>query len=91
MEVMDKDNLKKVLANLHQELEGADRMDVETRALLQQLHNDIGKLDDASNDGDQGASVIEQAESLEARFAAKHPAAEGFVREIIDILGRMGI
>jgi hypothetical protein len=91
MEVMDKDNLKKVLANLHQELEGADRMDVETRALLQQLHNDIGKLDDASNDADHGASVIEQAESLEARFAAKHPAAEGFVREIIDILGRMGI
>jgi hypothetical protein len=91
MEVMDKDNLKKLLANLHQELEGADRMDVETRALLQQLHHDIEKLDDADNNADQEASVIEQAESLEARFAAKHPAAEGFVREIIDLLGRMGI
>ena len=91
MEVMDKDNLKKILANLHQELEGADRMDVETQALLQQLHQDIEKLDDANNNADQGASVIEQAESLEARFAAKHPAAEGFVREIIDLLGRMGI
>jgi hypothetical protein len=90
MEVMDKDNLKNLLAKLHQELEGADRMDVETRALLQQLHHDIETLDDGTNT-DQGAGVIEQAESLEARFAAKHPAAEGFVREIIDILGRMGI
>ena len=88
---MDKDNLKKLLANLHQELEGSDRMDVETRALLQQLHQDIEKLDESNNNADQGASVIEQAESLEARFAAKHPAAEGFVREIIDLLGRMGI
>ena len=63
MEVMNKDNLKKLLANLHQELEGADRMDVETRSLLQQLHNDIEKLDESINNAEQGANVIQQAES----------------------------
>ncbi len=88
---MDKENLKDLLASLHRELEGADRMDVETRALLQQLHTDIEKLDGGNNNAGEGESVLEQAESLEVRFAAKHPAAEGFIREIIDVLGRMGI
>lgn len=88
---MDKENLKNLLASLHQELEGADRIDAQTRALVQQLHKDIEKLDDANSNPEQGGSVLEQAESLEVRFAAKHPTAEGFIREIIDILGRMGI
>jgi hypothetical protein len=88
---MDKENLKSLLARLHEELEGADRMDVETRTLVEQLHSDIEKLGASPGATEHGTGVLEQAESLEARFAAKHPAAEGFVREIIDILGRMGI
>ncbi len=94
-ETMDKENLKNLLASLHQELEGADRIDGETRALVEQLHTDIEKLGsppgNAASSAEQEANVLQQAESLEVRFAAKHPTAEGLVREIIDILGRMGI
>lgn len=98
-ETMDKENLKNLLASLHQELEGADRIDGETRALVEQLHSDIEKLgsphrnaeSNVESSAEQEANVLQQAESLEVRFAAKHPTAEGLVREIIDILGRMGI
>ena len=36
-------------------------------------------------------SLIEKAKSLEAQFATEHPAAERFMREVIDALVRMGI
>jgi hypothetical protein len=34
---------------------------------------------------------VDRAKELEAEFATKHPAAERFMREVIDALVRMGI
>jgi hypothetical protein len=37
------------------------------------------------------AAELENAIALEARFAATHPVAERILRELIAVLGRMGI
>jgi hypothetical protein len=55
----------------------------------------MGKLDDEvhgalENDADVNA-LVDRAKELEAEFATKHPAAERFMREVIDALVRMGI
>ena len=88
---MEKERLKKLLLSLHQELEATDSIDTETRQLASQLDADIKSLLNPAEKVEQQDSVLEQAELLETTFAAKHPTAEGFIREIIDILGRIGI
>ncbi|MCZ6504285.1 MAG: DUF4404 family protein [Gammaproteobacteria bacterium] len=88
---MEKERLKKLLLSLHQELETTDSVDSETRQLASQLDSDIKNLLNPAESVKQQDSVLEQAELLETTFAAKHPTAETFIREIIDILGRMGI
>ena len=88
---MDKERLKSLLISLHKELADAHEIDADTRELVRELDSDIQKLIDPAKAADHRASVLEQADSLETRFAAKHPTAERFVREIIDILGKMGI
>lgn len=88
---MDKERLKSLLISLHKELANTDEVDADTRELVRELDSDIQKLIDPAKDADHRASVLERADSLETRFAAKHPTAERFIREIIDLLGKMGI
>ncbi len=88
---MEKERLKKLLLRLYEELEATKSVDSETRQLASQLDADIKNLLNPAEDLEQQDSVLEQAELLETTFAAKHPTAERFIREIIDILGRMGI
>jgi len=88
---MEKERLKKLLLSLHQELENTDSVDSETRQLASQLDADIKNLLNPAENIEHQHSVLEQAELLETTFAAKHPTAERFIREIVDILGRMGI
>jgi len=88
---MEKERLKKLLLSLHQELEATDSVDSETRQLASQLDADIKNLLNPVENIEREDSVLEQAELLETTFAAKYPTAEIFIREIIDILHRMGI
>ena len=88
---MEKERLKKLLLSLHQEFEATDSVDSETRQLVSQLDTDIKNLLNPVENTDQPDSVLAQAKLLETTFAAKHPTAERFMQEIIDVLGRMGI
>ncbi len=88
---MNKEQLQKLLLSLHLELESTDDIDSETRRLVGQLDSDIKKLLVPEEDAGQGDGVVRQAEQLETTFAAKHPTAEGLIREIIEILAKMGI
>ena len=86
---MKKKNLNELLAELNDALEKLDEIDPETRALVKDLDEDINRLLESGEEDFDG--VTDKARAVEARFAAEHPGAMGFLREIIDALSRVGI
>lgn len=89
---MQRDQLKATLNTLHETLSHESDMDPELKDLLQTLDADIhGLLADAAEPAPETSSLMDAAETLAARFAADHPRAEPIVREIVAILGRMGV
>ena len=85
---MSQEKVRQLLADLKAELARTERLDDETRALAQQLDDDIDKLLDES---EPNSPELESAIALEARFAASHPVAERILRELVATLGRIGI
>jgi chorismate mutase len=84
---MSNERIKTLLQQLREEIRKAD-VDEELHQLMSDLDDDIhGVIED---DADVNA-VIDRAKELEASFATRHPTAERFVREVIDLLVRMGI
>ena len=83
---MSKERLRELLTELSSELNEATDVDDETRELLGQLHDDLDRLT-----GEDHASAVDRAKSLESRFAANHPIAERIAREFADLLAKMGI
>ena len=90
---MSTDNLKQSLKNLHAQLETAGDADPELRELLQTLENDIQNLlvREAAADGKPDSGLLERVQAISAKFAVRHPHMEPALRELADILGRMGI
>lgn len=84
---MSKDRIKELLAQLQEEIRSTD-MDDELQGLIGDLDNDIHGV--IENDGDVSV-LIDRAKEMEAGFATKYPAAERFMREVIDALAKMGI
>lgn len=83
--------LKSLLGQLHGILDKTEELDPETRKMVAALDEDINRLlntEDESNDVD---TIMEAAQSLEAGFGAEHPVAARFLREIIDMLAKVGI
>lgn len=85
---MGQDRVKLLLKELNQELASADNLDEDTLELARQLERDMEQLIERS---EPVAAELENAIALEARFAATHPVAERILRELIAVLGRMGI
>jgi len=83
---VSKERLRELLTELSSELNEATDVDDETRELLGQLHDDLDRLT-----GEDHASAVDRAKSLESRFAANHPIAERIAREFADLLAKMGI
>ena len=88
---MSKHDLKELLNRLNDALEDTERVDEETLALVRELDEEIHRLTEAGAQADEVEGVIDQAKSMETRFAVDHPVAERFLREIIDALSRVGI
>ncbi|MDA1074268.1 MAG: DUF4404 family protein [Proteobacteria bacterium] len=88
---MEREQLKKTLKSLHQELESQQAVDSELTELLVSLDEDIHHLINQSSEAPQKATTIEAAETLASRFAASHPRAEAILQEIVALLGRMGV
>jgi hypothetical protein len=82
------DKIKFLLEELNQELALADNLDEDTLELARQLEMKMEQLIERS---EPVAAGLENAVALEARFAATHPVAESILRELIAVLGRMGI
>jgi hypothetical protein len=88
---MNESKLNELLSRLNDELDKTDSVDPETLSLLQELQVDLQRLGSGESPAPDQETVLEQAQALEARFAAEHPAAERFVREIMDMLAKVGI
>ena len=84
---MSKDRIKELLAQLQDEILNTD-MDDELKTLVSDLDSDIQTV--IEND-DEVNALIYRAKEVEAGFATRYPAAERFMREVIDALVRMGI
>lgn len=84
---MSNERIKKLLAQLREELESTD-VDDDLQKLMGELDDEIHGV--IENDADVNA-LVDRAKELEAEFATRHPAAERFMREVIDALVHMGI
>jgi hypothetical protein len=84
---MSKDRIKELLGQLQDEIRNTD-MDDELKMLVSDLDSDIHTV--MENDEEVNA-LIDRAKEVEAGFATRYPAAERFMREVIDALVRMGI
>jgi len=85
---MSDEDLRELLAQLHQRLGHAESLDGESRKLLTTVARDI-----ESTLAPSGAAATAPArlESLAVRFETDHPAIAEVLREIVDTLGRAGV
>lgn len=86
--MVSQERVKALLSELKAELAATDSLDEETLELARRLDQDMDMLIDRS---EPRVPELENAIALEARFAANHPVAERIVRELVAVLGRMGI
>lgn len=87
---MSNKEIRGLLAKLQNEIQKTE-LDAETRELVRDLDSDIDDLLDPEGNRAETDSVLEKARELETNFAAEHPTIERFMREVIDVLVRMGI
>ncbi len=87
---MSNTEIRELLARLQQEIQKTE-LDDETRSLVKELDADIHGLLDTAGEKTETDSVVEKARALETNFATDHPTIERFMREVIDVLVRMGI
>ena len=87
---MTNKEIKDLLGKLRNEI-GKTELDDDTLSLVRDLDADIDDLLDPEGDRAETDSVLEKARELETNFATEHPSIERFMREVIDVLVRMGI
>jgi chorismate mutase len=87
---MSNKRIKELLARLHAEVKKTE-VDAETRSTLRELDSDIHELLESSEAEPTVASVLKRAKRLEAEFAVDHPTIERFMREVIDMLAKIGV
>lgn len=89
---MDTNDLKQSLIKLHANLETTENLDPELKEILQVLDKDIQVLLDKDETDDSIAGeLVERSQAISAKFAAEHPQLEPVLRELGQILQRMGI
>lgn len=88
---MPEQQLKKLLEQLHRELERTQSVSPETLSQVRELDKDIHKLVAPTPRDENMDSILERARSLKSQFAANHPEAERFLSQIMDTLAKIGI
>jgi len=87
---MSNRDIRQLLTELQEEIQKTE-LDAETRSAVHKLDADIHDLLDPDKDQADTDSVLKRARLLETNFATEHPTVERFMREVIDLLVRMGI
>lgn len=90
---MQKENLKSLLKQLHEGLLNTEQIDDEVKSLLQGLNQDIQQVLSSVDTPDDPifSALSERSQAMSARFAAKHPKLEPVLRELGDMLEKMGV
>jgi predicted component of type VI protein secretion system len=83
---MSAEHLRRMLENLHAELQSAESVDDRSRELLREVDADIQELLERS-DGQGNESLTERLREFEER----HPALTEAVGRVLDALAKMGI
>jgi hypothetical protein len=81
---MDHDRLRALLAELHRELGSAERLDAESRSLVEQVLQDLERLESPPT-ADAGLR------DLVLRVESEHPRLAAAIGQVADALGRLGI
>jgi hypothetical protein len=87
---MSNTQIRELLAKLKDEIQKTE-LDDDTRSQVRELDADIHDLLDPEGSRAETDTVVEKARVLESNFATEHPTIERFMREVIDVLVRMGI
>jgi len=82
------DELKQKLAQLKQSLSDVNELDQESRDLLTQLDTDIQAV---LSSGDADDSLSGRIEQQAVEFDSQHPSTAAVLRDIMDLLSKMGI
>lgn len=82
------EELKSKLSQLKQVLAQRDSLDDEERELLTQLDQDIQSV---LASGDMDDSLSNRIEQQAIAFDSQHPSTSAVLRDIMDVLGKMGI
>jgi len=89
---MPREQLRKLVNQLHDELDGTREVDEESRRLLGELTGDIEALvGEQPSAPEEHESALERAEEAAVDFEAEHPRVSGILREIMGALSRLGI
>jgi hypothetical protein len=89
---MDTNSLKDTLKALRANLESTGNVDSELKELLQALDRDIRQLlDKEAHPAPNTSGLVERVQAISARLAIQHPHIEPALREVADMLARMGI
>lgn len=89
---MQRQQLRKLIGDLHTELSTAEQIDDDSRELLQQLAGDIETLTVAeSPEAGHRESAVDQLEEAVVKFETDHPRLSMVLGEILDALGKLGI
>lgn len=86
---MSNDDLRQLLAQVHERLRNASSLDASAREMLTTVMHDIEKA--LSGEDPAAASAAPRLESIAVRFEAEHPAIAETLRRLVDTLGKAGI
>ncbi len=91
---MNRSELEALLKKLQSELASGQPVDEELRASLRKLDEDILQVLGAGSplaETDNDESLAQRAQEIDARFSAEHPYLANTLRDVMDLLGKMGI
>jgi hypothetical protein len=88
---MDHARLRSLLAELHRELGSADRLDAESRRLVEQVLADVDRLEAGPPADRDEAGADDVLRDLVLKLEADHPRLAATVGQLADALGRLGI
>lgn len=89
---MDTRELREQLTELHRELEAATSKTPEGSEVLSHMMTDIVRIAAGEEmHPEEGENLRERLEHQASDFEVRHPRMAGILREITDILARLGI
>lgn len=87
---MSTQKIHELLTQLHEELQETE-LDAKTRSMMQGLIAEFDTYRNTTEPAFSPDAFLERAKLMEIQFANKHPHAERAMREVIEILNRIGI